>query len=127
MKKHYCLFAGMMGISCLAAISCATIKGYDDYLETWIGRSEADLIAYMGAPNEIQDLGKGRQIFVYMKQKTVMETGANPQNVNFGNYSLYNPENDAMQSEMLYYCETTFTTQNDIIVDYSWSGDACVR
>ena len=56
-----------------------------------------------------------------------MEPEANPQNVNFGNYSLYNSVNDAMQSETIYYCETTFTTENDIIVDYSWAGDACVR
>ncbi len=127
MKKQYYVLLGFIGIGGLIAASCATIKGYDDYLETWIGRSEADLVADWGAPNEMQNLGDGRQLFVYMKQKTVMETGSDPQNVNFGNYSLYSPENDAMQSETLYYCETTFTTENDIIVDYSWAGDACVR
>lgn len=111
----------------LVLTACHSVQKYEDYLDSWVGRSEADLVATWGAPNQMQDLGGGRQLFIYIKQKTVMEMGANPQNVNFGNYSLYNPENDMMQSETLYYCETTFTTQNDIIVDYSWVGDACVR
>ena len=25
-----------------------------------------------------------------------------------------------------YYCQTTFSTQNDIITDYSWSGQGCL-
>ena len=107
--------------------ACHSVQKYEDYLDGWVGRSEADLVTAWGAPSQMQDLGGGRQLFTYIKQKTVMETGADPQNVNFGNYSLYSPENDALQSEILYYCETTFTTQNDIIVDYSWAGDACIR
>ncbi|MBR5129776.1 MAG: hypothetical protein IKV03_00935 [Alphaproteobacteria bacterium] len=111
----------------LVLTACHSVQEYEDYLDSWVGRSEADLVASWGAPSQMQNLGGGRQLFTYIKQKTVMETGTVPQDVNFGNYSLYSPQNDAMQSETLYYCETTFTTQNDIIVDYSWAGDACVR
>lgn len=124
MKKYILL--GVSGY--LVALSaCATIQNYDDYLESWVGRSEAELVETWGAPIKMENLGGGRQLFTYIKQKIVMEPEANPQNVNFGNYSLYNSVNDAMQSETIYYCETTFTTENDIIVDYSWAGDACVR
>lgn len=111
----------------MALTACHTVQHYDDYLESWIGKSEAELVETWGGPVKMENLGAGRQLFVYMKQKTVMEPGANPQDVNFGNYSLYSPANDAMQSETVYYCETTFTTENDIIVDYSWAGDACVK
>ncbi|MBO7257869.1 MAG: hypothetical protein J6V11_02890 [Alphaproteobacteria bacterium] len=118
----------VLGAGCLMVLTaCHSVQNYDDYLDSWVGRSEADLVATWGAPAQMQNLGAGRQLFTYMKQKTVMEPEMNPQDVNFGNYSLYNPENDIMQSETVYYCETTFTTENDIIVDYSWSGDACVR
>jgi hypothetical protein len=118
----------LLGLATLSVLTaCHSVQRYNDYLESWVGRSEADLVTTWGAPNQMQNLGSGRQLFTYIKQKTVIETGMNPQNVNFGYYSLYNPENDAMQSETLYYCETTFTTENDIIVDYSWVGDACVR
>lgn len=123
--KKYQFLSGAILLTALSA--CASVQGYDDYLESWIGKSESDLVATWGAPMQMRDLGAGRQLFVYMRQKTVMTPGDNPQNVNFGNYSVYNPMNDAMESETMYYCETTFTTENDIIIDYSWAGDACVK
>ena len=123
--RKYIMFLGIGGLMSLMA--CASVQNYDDYLESWIGKSEAELVETWGAPMKMENLGAGRQLFVYMKQKTVMEPGADPQSLDFGNYSLYNPDNDIMQSETIYYCETTFTTENDIITDYSWAGDACVR
>lgn len=123
MKKY--IWIGLIGCGMMSA--CASTQGYDDYLETWIGRSEADLVANWGAPLQMKNLDGDQQMFIYVRQKTVENVGANPQNVNFGNYELYNPTNNAMESETLYYCQTIFITKNDIIIDYMWSGDDCVK
>lgn len=106
---------------------CASVQGYDTYLNTWMGRSEADLVATWGAPAQMQDLGDGRQILVYMKQKTITEPGFNPENVNFGTNAMYNANNDSLGTPVVYFCKTTFTTMNDIVVNYAWEGDDCVK
>ena len=109
----------------LALTACqASILNYEKFLNSWIGKSEADLVATWGAPADMETIGQGRQIFTYIQEKQVLEPGNQP--VQVGQNALYDEANDALGTTYDYYCKTTFTTQDDIIVDYSWSGDGCL-
>lgn len=117
----------LTGAAMLAVAACHTSKSYTEYLNTWEGRSEADLVAQWGAPIAMEDLGDGRQLFTYMRAKTVTAPGYNPMSPDFGTSAMGGPTSGAFDTQTTYYCQTLFTTQNDIIVDASWAGDACVR
>ena len=119
MKKYY------WGIIFLTLAACqASISNYEKFLNSWIGQSEAQLVTTWGAPADMQTIAPGRQIFTYIREKQIQVPGATP--VELGPNSMYNPDNDSLGSVYDYYCKTTFTTQDDIIVDYSWSGDGCL-
>ena len=79
-------------------------SNYAQFLQSWIGKSEADLVATWGAPNEMKNITQQQQQFVYIKQKS--------QKNDFG-------------LELISYCQTTFITTNDIITNYSFNGDGC--
>lgn len=117
MKKYIFCF--------LALTACqASITNYEKFLNSWIGQSEAQLVATWGAPTDMQTIAPDRQIFTYIQEKQVLEPGNQP--VQLGQNSLYDAANDAMGTTYDYYCKITFTTQDDIIVDYSWAGDGCL-
>lgn len=117
----------LCGAALLALGACHTTQTYNDYLGTWVGRSEADLVSSWGAPMAMEDLGGGRQLFTYMRQKTVTTPGYDPMSSDFGTVAMGGPSSGAFGTESVYYCQTLFTTENDIIVGYSWAGDACVK
>ena len=112
----FCLFALM---ACQSSIS-----NYEKFLSEWIGKSEADLVTTWGAPVSMETIAPGRQIFTYIQEKQVSEPGDQP--AQLGQNSLYDAANDAMGTTYDYYCKVIFTTQDDIIVDYSWAGDGCL-
>ena len=120
MKKHFFIFC-FLG---LAACHQANVSNYEKFLNSWVGQSEAQLVTTWGAPADMQTIAPGRQLFTYIKEKEVSASGAEP--IELGQNSLYNQNNDALGTVYDYYCKTTFTTQDDIIVDYSWSGDGCL-
>ena len=122
-KKDLILFAFIIGAVGLLACQ-PSINNYEKFLNSWIGQSEAQLVTTWGAPVDMQTIGQNRQIFTYIFQKQVLADGQAP--IDLGANSLYNKQNDALGMTYEYYCKTTFTTQDDIIVDYSWSGDACL-
>lgn len=122
MKRYS--FLGCMAVAAVLA-GCASVQDYDYYLQTWIGKSESDLVAMWGAPIQVTKLEDDRQLFVYMRQKSVLIPTQNAQNLNFGNYTIYDPMDVDSVSETLYACETTFTIQNQTVIDYAWAGDAC--
>ena len=124
MEKHNLILFGLIAsISCLLACQ-PTINNYEKFLQSWVGQSEAQLVTTWGAPADMQTLGQNRQLFTYIFQKQVLADGQTP--IDLGPNSLYNNQNDALGMTYDYYCKTTFTTQDDIIVNYSWSGDACL-
>ena len=102
-----------------------SVQNYEAFLNTWIGQSEANLVATWGAPVDMQTIGPNRQLFTYITEKQVLADGQTP--VQLGQDSAYSQNTDALGTVLDYYCKTTFTTQNDIIVNYSWNGDGCLK
>ncbi len=106
--------------------SCQSVHSYDDMLHAWLGQSEAQLVATWGAPVDMQTIAPGRQLFTYIKEKQVYVPGEAPNYTALGEDSEYDTYGDSLGETFDYYCKTTFTTQDDIIVDYSWNGDGCL-
>ena len=119
MKKIYFIFCFLALVACQSSI----LK-YEKFLNSWIGKSEAELVTTWGAPINMETIAPGRQIFTYIQEKQVSEPGNMP--VQLGQNSLYDAANDALGTTYDYYCKVIFTTQDDIIVDYSWAGDGCL-
>ena len=121
MKKTLYLF-----LLCGLIFACRSKQDYDAILSSWIGKSEAELVSQLGAPNSMENISKNEQIFVYDSKKIVNVPGEAPVFSSLG--GQYGPDNygDAFSEDMVYECQTIFTTRNDIIVDYSWQGDGCL-
>ena len=119
MKKKM-LFLGLIFLT-----ACQSVSSYNQFLQSWVGRSEADLVSTWGAPAYMDNLTPNKQIFVYIKQKTFVMPDEDPNYALLNVDSAYDPFNDGMDQAYNYYCQTIFTTTNDIITGYSWEGDAC--
>ena len=119
-NKNILIFSAV----CLLSACQASVQNYEHFLNSWIGQSEANLVATWGAPVDMQTIGPNRQLFTYITEKQVLADGQTP--VELGQDSAYSQNNDALGTVLDYYCKTTFTTQNDIIVNYSWNGDGCL-
>ena len=113
----------LLGLVLLTA--CQSVADYDKFLQSWVGRSEADLVATWGAPAFMENITTDRQIFVYIKQKTIVMPDEDPNYALLGGDSIYISSNAGMEQAYDYYCQTIFTTTNDIITGYSWEGDGC--
>ena len=121
MKKIFFL----MIISSLMMSCYSSISDYETLLQSWLGKSEAELVETWGAPVNMETIGPGRQIFVYIKSRQVNIEGSAMPEQYLGQNSLYTQNTDSFTQTLTYYCQTTFTTQDDIIVDYSFTGDGC--
>lgn len=111
-------------LMCVAACQ-KSVSNYDAFLQSWVGKSEAQLVSTWGAPIQMRTIAPNRQIFVYLSERQEDAAGLTPVNSILGDNSVYSQNTDALGQVYTYYCQTTFTTQDDIIVDYAWSGDAC--
>ncbi len=119
----------LLNISLVCSVllfSCRSVQNYDDMLHSWLGQSEAQLVATWGAPVNMQTIAPGRQIFTYINEKQVTVPGEAPNYTALGEDSDYNTYDDSLGETFDYYCKTIFTTQDDIIVGYSWEGDGCL-
>lgn len=118
MKKVLC------GLIFIAVAACQ-IQTYPQMLHGWLGKSEAELVETWGAPADMQTIAPGKQIFVYVSERQTYLPGEVP-DTPFDESLAYNEYGEVMGQTFTYFCTTTFTTKNDIIVDYSFEGDGCL-
>ncbi len=125
MKKELFAFFFVATTSLILACQEKSIPNYETTLQSWIGKSEADLVETWGAPDQMQTIAPNRQIFVYIKERQVYLDDAGMPDDFLGQDSLYTQNTDGLGQVLDYYCQTIFTTQDDIIVNYSFEGDGC--
>lgn len=113
-------------IVCAVGTACQSVQEYETTLRSWIGKSEAQLVSSWGAPTSMETIAPGRQLFTYIKQHQVFVPGEAPNYTALGENAEYNNFGDSLGETFEYFCRTTFTTQDDIIVNYSWEGDSCL-
>ena len=64
MRLSICLLATFL-IS-----GCATTKGYQEVLETWVGSSADDLVSSWGPPTSVYELSNGGKVIQYNRSNT---------------------------------------------------------
>ena len=103
-------------LSNLVIISCATTGKYDEGLQSWVGKSESDLISQIGIPTAYVELSSGRKILEYYHSAGTRLVC----NISFTGSC----NNGATVVED--YCDTRYTTdKNGIIIKWSHSGNKC--
>lgn len=134
MKKIICLL-----VLLLWAGGCATTAKYEAKLNTWIGASEASLIAVWGVPDKSYALQDGRKAlafvrrdsfqtggYTYTKPQVSYQTGTIGNETYRGTTTTYVEETEPVRIQKL-FCKTSFIIGSDGRVE-SWSheGNNCV-
>ena len=99
----------------LMMIGCATVEKFESNLNSWIGRSESELVARWGIPTATYE-SSGTKYVVYRRSGGV---------VVMSQYSemLGAQLTNASQE----WCETTFTVDSvGLIRRWNWRGNSCV-
>ena len=107
-------------------------NSYSNYLQKWMGKSEYQLYQSWGRPANVFYVSPYEKILTYI---TTNSSGSNSPYGNEVYYegmgeehwwdSIFGPP-EAKQPQ-IYYCKTSFTVQNGIIVNLSFNGDDCVH
>ena len=81
-------------------------QSFNSFLQSWIGKSQAELVETWGAPVDMETITPQHQVLTYIKQSS---------------------EKNDFGVNLTYYCQIKFDTQNNIISDYSVSGTGCPK
>ena len=98
---------------------------YNEELSQYLGSPEYVLYQNWGYPTTTQNVAFDEKIVTYAAQYSPAQ--GNPQapySAEINYQAIY--DRFAPQSGGEYYCETSFTIKNGVIVDYNFNGDDCV-
>lgn len=118
-------------MSLLAVLAaCSTDSAnYNRQLQGWIGASQGMLMAEWGTPDNIFYLTPNKYVVTYLKVdngpiggKTDPYTGE----VYYPALDTPNYDFPSNGANSLYYCKTSFTIENNQVIDYTFNGDDCV-
>ncbi len=128
----------ILGLSLLFVFSCATTKKYDAKLNTWVGKSEQQLIQSWGQPSAMKILDNGDKVITFTKaddmyvsaQYYIYNPGQVPNEDEVftpfdGDYD-FTPYNELVGYEVTQICQTSFLLQNGIVTGWKWKGNDCV-
>ncbi len=113
----------------MAVVGCQHQNGadYEQKLSAWIGMSQSALFSQWGMPNSRFVIDHSTYVVTYnrrfskrtLKQDEFYQSTLSRRAMEIG------PQYGHATSPALYYCKTSFTIQNGVVVDYSFNGDAC--
>lgn len=123
----------VLPILCLIA-ACSVFRGgetYSSQLQQWIGHSEYQLYQAWGYPMQSFYVTPYEKIVTYVKtsnygQRNPYDNQLYYQGMDSENGwwdKLFGPPTENQPRN--YYCKTTFTVRNSIIVNFSFNGDDC--
>ena len=94
----------------------ATTEKYTAKVNTWNGNDINRLITSWGPPSDVFTMPNGNKMYTWLRTSgTVVRSNYN--------YFL----NQTVSNSTEYWCKTTFTVNaSDIIIDNTWTGNACV-
>ena len=106
-------------------ISYAQSK-YAQKLQPWIGRNAYSLYEQWGTPATTQNIGSNTYLITYYQSESQPIDDDFQPYVGEMSYDAMTVPNDGLPTPPpLFYCQTSFTIQNNIIIDYSFNGDDC--
>ena len=128
-------FALCTALVCLTA--CATSQNYEKKLNTYIGKSEQQLISSWGQPQRTKQLANNEQILTYISinQQVLPDpnyyygTGYLTEDEMFYPFTYGGnaiPDGNFMGETITDYCQTKFYLKNNIVTAWQYKGNACV-
>lgn len=111
-RGHACALL-LATIGCSVA-GCATTGAYEQSLDAWKGRSNADLIEARGTPAETFD-SNGHRFLVYLSS-TIVPFSSMP--------NTLGAHADHTKSK---FCTTVFDTSQGVVVGWAIKGDDCAH
>lgn len=108
----------------LLLVACASQAGYREIVESWIGASEADLVASVwGPPDRVYEIPGGTRILSYSKTKST-PTAMPGLTIGSSGTSVSTVIGGGMGGGER-YCETNFTVEAGVIANVSFQGNDC--
>jgi len=122
MFKYLCL----VGILLTAACQSHRMT-YEETLRPWLGQSEERLMQAWGHPYNTFFIMPNEKVVSYIKFAShPMGGNSEPYSYEVAYGAIATPDYGHDQPSSNYYCRTSFTIRNDIVIDYSFNGDDCV-
>ena len=112
-------------ITVIAAAGCAA-PGYEGQLQSWVGKSNAELVGAWGEPGDVVVDRQGRTVFVYATVRTETSGGTR---MSTTDPITGQPITVSKPSRVeTFWCKTSFTLgENETVVDYAHEGNDCAR
>lgn len=128
----------LLGLVVLVS-GCATTRGYEAILGSWMGAKEESLVASWGPPQNVYQMGNGKKVIEYSRGQNIQTGGyayTTPQTTYHqgvvGN-TLYTGTSTqyVTQTTPVYniqmWCKTSFILDsNGTIESWRWEGNNCV-
>ena len=117
--------------------ACATGQNYQAKLNTYIGKTEQQLVSSWGQPQRSKQLANGEEILTYISvNKQVLPdpnyyfgTGFLTEDEMFYPFTYGGnaiPDGNFMGETITEYCQTKFYLKNNIVTAWQYKGNACV-
>ena len=126
MKKYFLLVV-------LFLMACNTNGAilYQENLEKWVGMPEPALYDSWGQPNAVWNIDPQTKVVTYITSQNLPINGdTDPYNgVGVAENGLFQDdfgENLWDDQNAMYYCKTSFTITNGVVVNYNFNGDDCI-
>ena len=105
----------------LCACTGPSVSNYTRNVKSWIGRTPEELTTQWGAPTQVLNNGS-EQFYIYSVIKEIPLPNTQAENELPNDIS---PIQGTPAYQIDLFCQTTFVVRNDIIVDWSFEGNAC--
>ncbi len=102
---------------------------YGETLQPWIGQSEERLQQSWGYPYNVFYVTPNQKVISYIKfASRPIDGDSEPYSYTVAYPAINTPDLgiSGQQTSSNYYCQTSFTIRNGVVVDYSFNGDDCV-
>jgi hypothetical protein len=116
-----------LAVIALVLTGCATTANYEKILQSWVGRTELDLVRAWGPPLQTYKTG-GSKFLVYSSARNVYFAGTPPAYTTtvIGNTAYTNRIGGTPGQIVGMRCQTTFELIDQKIISWQWQGNDCV-
>ncbi len=136
----------LLVLFCVGLAGCATTKGYEAVLNSWVGNNESSLISSWGSPQNSYVMANGQRVIEYVRGRNVQIGGytyTEPQttyhtgSVNtYGDYNTHGTYSGTSTQyvtkqtpiqNIQFWCNTSFILDSSgTIQTWRWQGNQCV-
>lgn len=110
----------------LSACATATRENYDVMLNSWVGKSERELVLIWGVPDKQYDLDAGTRLLSYVSRRSVYYPGSYPICSGRGSIDPIWGCSDGFTPHISFLsCETTFTLVSGKVAQWRHEGNNC--